>query len=489
LNTLGVFSSIPLAIVDIETTGASPNGSRILEIAIIRVEEGKIIETFSTIVDPEQYIPPSITGLTGISERDIKNAPTFATIASDVERLLKDCVFVAHNARFDYAFIKHEFTRLGMRYSAKCLCTVKLSRFLYSDERRHDLSTLIDRHGLVCSARHRALGDAEVLIDFLKICTNEHSTERCQEALDHVLKKSAIPAKLDSQVLSKLPQQPGVYTFYGDQGEILYIGKSINIRNRVLSHFSGDHKTGKELRMVAEVSDVSTKRTSGNLSALLLESFLIKKEQPLYNRLSRQKKRIVVAEEIIDAAGYKTVALHDCEPAEVSTGKIILGIFKSLRQAKDALTLYAQEHTLCPQLLGLENGKTGCFWSQLGKCNKACIGKEEAVIYNTRFDEAFAKRRIKRWPFGGPILFTERDSEDLTRGTAFIIDDWRLIESYTYDEAGNSEFLPAHYSFDYDSYKILSSHLLKAKKRDIKLLGKDYVTAAKQEEVIPEFLF
>ena len=158
------------ALVDVETTGGSPTRDRIIDIAIIRIEDGVVVETYQSVVDPEKYIPQSIYALTGITEADISRAPSFADIAPDVFGMLKGCIFVAHNARFDYSFIKNEFGRLDQKYSAKNLCTVKLSRKLFPKYRRHDLSTIIERHGFTCSARHRALGDAEVLVDFLAHC-------------------------------------------------------------------------------------------------------------------------------------------------------------------------------------------------------------------------------------------------------------------------------------------------------------------------------
>ncbi len=160
------FKEESFVIVDVETTGASPLRDRIIDIGIIRIEKGEIVERYSTVIDPEKYVPPSIFSLTGISEQEIQRAPTFNDIAQDIKSLLDGAIFVAHNARFDYGFIKNELKRAGISFNAKCLCTVKLSRALFPRERKHDLSTIIERYDFTCSSRHRAMPDAEVLVDF-----------------------------------------------------------------------------------------------------------------------------------------------------------------------------------------------------------------------------------------------------------------------------------------------------------------------------------
>ncbi len=463
------------AFVDVETTGASPVYDRVIEIAIIRVENGEIVQKLHTVVDPEKHIPDTIFALTGITEREIKQAPTFNDIHREVDAILQDCIFVAHNARFDYGFLKNELKRAGIQYTAKCLCTVKLSRALFKRERRHDLSSIIERYDFKCENRHRALSDAEVLIDFINFCEKMHGQENVIKAITKSLKDSAVPAALPTGLVHTLPETSGVYIFYGEDGEKLYIGKSVNIKNRVLSHFAGDHSSGKEMRLAQEVRDIETISTSGELGALLLESHLIKKEQPLYNTLSRRSRKMIVLKEAVDQDGYKTAYLESCTENDLEADSSILGIFKSLMQAKKVLNAYAAEHSLCPKLLSLEKSvknageRKGCFYSQLGKCKGACKGTEDSIIYNTRFDVAFAERRLRQWPFSGPIMINEKNETDPSTGTAFIVDNWRLQGSFTYDDSGQKAFLQG-YAFDYDSYKILSRYILFPKKASIKAI-------------------
>ncbi len=450
----------PLAIVDIETTGVSPVRNKIIDIAIIRIENGVVVETLNTVVDPGRYIPPAIIEMTGIKEEDLRAAPTFNDISHDVLGLLEGAVFVAHNVRFDYSFIKSEFNQLGMRFSSKRLCTVALSRALYPKEQRHDLTTIIDRFGFVCEDRHRALPDAQVLVDFLTHSQNNFEHIDLKQKIQKVLGTSRVPLNLPSEVIPSLPEQPGVYIFYGEDGEKLYIGKSINIRKRVMSHFSSP-ETGKALRIVEEVRDVEARTTTGEFGALLLESYLINKEQPLYNRLARRTKKLVIVKEEISQEGYKRANIETLNSEDMHSSENIIGIFRSISQAKKILNYYAAEYTLCPQLLGVEKNAAGrgCFYSQLGKCNGACAGREESLSYNSRFDTAFSERKVKTWPYKGPILIDEKSSTDRSKGTIFVIDQWKLVASYCYDEAGHTQFLPQEYTFDYDSYRIMISRL------------------------------
>ena len=155
-----------LAIVDVETTGAHPVHDRLTEIAIVRVDHGAVVERWESLVNPGVPIPPMIQQLVGITDAMVAEAPAFGALADRVEALLEGCVFVAHNARFDYGFIKNAFGRLGRAFEAPVLCTVKLSRALYPEHHRHGLDAIMARHGLSCVARHRAMGDAEVLLQF-----------------------------------------------------------------------------------------------------------------------------------------------------------------------------------------------------------------------------------------------------------------------------------------------------------------------------------
>lgn len=454
---------LKLAIVDIETTGGSSPYDRIIEIGIIRVEENRVVETFSTLINPERSLSPFITDLTGITNEELERAPTFSEVYQKIHELLQGCIFVAHNSRFDYGFIKNELKQMGVGYSAKNLCTVRLSRLLYPKYRRHNLDSVMERCNLTCTNRHRALGDARVVWDFLLHAQKKFSAKKFQKAITSLLKSGSLPPHVPSEIIERLPEGPGVYIFYGEEGSRLYVGKSINIKTRVKSHFMSDHASPKESKLTQQISHIEAIPTSGELGALLLESHLIKTYQPLYNRMSRLSRQLIALTHKMsdEYHSISTDYVTEIDPENLNS---VFGVFRSHKQATRYVEERAKEFGLCPMILGLENtanlpaGRQGrCFSSQLGHCKGACIGKDSASDYNIRFLEAFNKRRLKLWPFSSPILIDE--SEGGESGQAFIVDKWCLIKSFTYTNASTTEFLPGDFKFDYDAYKILSAYL------------------------------
>ena len=223
----------PLAIVDVETTGSDPRADRVTEIAVLLAEGGALTSQWTTLLNPATPIPGAIQALTGISQDMVNRAPRFAEIAEELAERLAGRVFVAHNARFDYGFLRREFERAGIKYHAKTLCTVRLSRRLYPGAAGHDLDSLIARHGLECETRHRALPDAAALWQFLRIALDEHGEDVVDVAARQIARQPAIPPHLDRAAIDEIPEAPGVYLFY--EGETpLYIGKSRTMRSRVL---------------------------------------------------------------------------------------------------------------------------------------------------------------------------------------------------------------------------------------------------------------
>src|ERR1043165_8534471 len=226
----------PLAIVDVETTGTRPSIDRVTEIALLAIDGFEVSSRWSTLVNPGTSIPAEIQALTGISREMVAAAPRFGDIAADLHHRLAGRLFIAHNARFDHGFLRREFQRVGLRFSARSLCSVRLSRRLYPG-RAHDLDSVIARYGIDCRARHRALGDAEALWDFLRIAASEHGGEVFDLAARLAARQPSLPSELDAAALDELPDAPGVYIFYGEGGAPLYVGKSRSLRSRVPQHF------------------------------------------------------------------------------------------------------------------------------------------------------------------------------------------------------------------------------------------------------------
>ncbi|MDB5224449.1 MAG: polC [Candidatus Adlerbacteria bacterium] len=446
------------AIVDTETSGTSPNNNQIIEIGILRVEQGKVVRTYKTLIKPARMIPKVITSITGIQPEDLEDAPAFEEVALDIREMLEGAVMVAHNARFDYSFIKNEFKRLGIPYNAKTLCTVKLSRELFPQYSHHNLDAVIEAHGLRCINRHRAYDDADALWQFLQVVEKKIEKEKMVATIEKLLGNHTLPTGLSREMLRGLPNTPGVYIFYGADNEVLYVGKSVNIRTRVLSHFSGDHQTAKELRMTGEVAHVGFEETTGELSALFLESKLIKELIPVYNRALRKAKQLAVMTRTETERGYSSVSVSYASYVDPTEGEV-LGIFRTKRQAKDFLDSVVRDHALCPKLLGVEQGTGACFQQQLGHCQGACVGAERVHDYNARFSGVFAARKIKTWPYKGPVVVKE-DAE-AEEGTAYVIDNWRLVAKINYTNESHDEEAVGESEFDYDAYKILIKHFMK----------------------------
>lgn len=443
-----------LAILDVETTGSTASYDRIIEIGLIRIEKNKVVKKLNTLLNPEVSLSPFIENLTGITSLDLENAPLFSEIKSDVIEMLEGCVFVAHNARFDYSFIRQELRRIGIPYSAKQLCTVKLSRMLFPSFSHHNLDSIIERFEIECKKRHRAFDDAWVLWEFLQKLQNGVGDERLEKAFKTILKKPSLPPLLKNKDVDVLPEQAGVYMFFGKSEIPLYIGKSINIKERVLSHFINDTDSSTELEITQQVERIETTVTAGELSALLLESELIKKLQPIYNRKLRYARKLTYLKKHTTPDGYFSVELRHGE--EISSDELeeVLGIFKSKKSAKEHLAHLVKEHSLCENLLGLQKTIKPCFSYRLGWCKGACAKKEKAALYNARFILAFGKTKLRAWPFAGPIVIKEK-SEDIEEGLVF--DKWCYLGKYSefmYEDTRDGIAVS-----DFDVYKILTSFL------------------------------
>lgn len=442
----------PFAVVDVETTGCNPLRDRIIEIAVIRLDGAG---EFVSLVNPDRNLSPFITGLTGIADGDLAGAPRFEDIAAELADLLEGAVFVAHNARFDYGFVRNEFKRIGISFVAPTLCTVRLSRKLYPRERRHGLESIIARHALDVADRHRALADARAVADFLECARGEMGVACYDEAVAKLLKTPTVPAGVAEELVRDLPNGPGVYLFYGPSKEILYVGKSINIRDRVLSHFAGDHGSAKESALCRQVVHVEARPTAGELSALLLESSLVKEHAPVYNRRLRASKKPLQAVLTVTPAGYETVTLQGA--GDAGDHGEILAQYRSRKQAREQLALLAKLHGLCAKLLQLEHGPGACFARQMQRCQGACCGLEDPVVYNRRFRQAFAVHGADCWPYGAPVLVSET-CDDGT-GVAFVIDQWRIRATVDFDDVGGYRIRTDSFPNDTDTRSIVRSCL------------------------------
>jgi len=453
-----ILDTATFAFLDIETTGGSSTSDRITEIGIRFWRGGQAVGEWQTLINPQTRISPFIESLTGINNAMVADAPVFAEVAEELRRQLGDAIFVAHNARFDYGFIKAEFRRLGQPFSARVLCTVKLSRKLYPEFRRHNMDALIARHGLSAVQRHRAMGDVDAMWQFFGHALADRGRDTVAETIATLLQRPSIPSHLPPDVLEEIPPRPGVYRFYGENDVLLYVGKSTNLLARVASHFSGDHNSSRGVRISESLRRVEWTETAGELGALLLELKQIKGLQPLFNRRSRAAKRLVSIELIADGGGYLQARLvRDIDPSRLGD---YYGLFRSKRDAERALQGIAGKNELCPRLLGLETGGAGpCFQRSLGRCKGACNGEEDVVRYNLRMQIAFHNLRLATWPWAGAVGLVER-SKDGERTDILVIYNWVHVATVHRQEDLDDLALAGTVHFDLDSYRLVVKALM-----------------------------
>lgn len=446
-------SSRPMVFVDLETTGGTSTIDRITEIGIVEISSAGVKE-WSSLVNPQTRIPPFIERLTGISNAMVGDAPRFEDLAVDLLARLQGHLFIAHNARFDYGFLKNEFKRLNMDFRASVLCTVRLSRKLYPQHARHNLDTLVERHGLNQESRHRALGDARLIWQFWQKASAEHSPLVLDQAVAALTARPSVPPNLDAAQLDDLPDGHGVYFFYGENNLPLYIGKSKTLRKRVLAHFSADHASAKEMALSQQVKRVDWIETEGELGSLLKESALVKQMQPTHNLRLRRASELCSWQFPVVDGGYAKPVLRWASDLALGRQEDIYGLFTSQRDAKKQLTEIATQNQLCLSLLGLEAASPGkpCFGHQLGHCAGACVGRQTPALYNARLMVALQRLKVAAWPYPGPIGI--REGKDL-----HVVDAWCYLGTAQNEADAWGLLESGKPVFDKDAYRILRSLL------------------------------
>lgn len=450
-----------LTFLDIETTGGSHVRDRITEVALIKIEQGAVVAKWETLINPGIPIPRNITGLTGIRDDMVKDAPAFEEIAGDLYSYLEGAVMVAHNARFDHGFLKAEYKRIGGTLRQRTLCTVKLSRKLYPHAEGHSLDAIMIRFGLSTSARHRGMGDAQLMLDFLEAAKLDLGSVKVLEAMNLQLKGPTLPPSIDDSFLQRIEDVPGVYLFYGDTDMPLYIGKSIKLKTRVLNHFASDHVTHTEMEMAQRVKRIEWKETAGELGALLLEMKLIKKLQPAYNKFLRKQTKlyaIQMSERLNDLPWLKIVPLDQVEPNNL---ELLYGVFKTRKGPTELIRKLADEFKLCQKVIGLEKGKGKCFAHQIDKCSGVCVGKEKHELHHLRLKNALIAYKLKAWPYAGKVGIKELNL-DTKKTEVHIFEHWCYLETVN-DDLDLEESINTKYElkFDLDIYKLISKYLFK----------------------------
>ena len=449
-----------LVFVDLETTGGNAAFHRITEVGIVRMQDDRVVEEWSSLVNPECRIPAYIEAFTGITNEMVAGAPRFSDLAALVLEKLRSPtrespIFVAHNARFDYSFLRTEFRRLDVHFSAKVLCTVKLSRRLFPEYPRHSLDAVMERHRLTCAARHRALGDARVLGDFWSKLRSEIAEERLAAAAQIVIGANRLPAHLPAGLADELPEGPGVYRLFGEGDVLLYIGRSHSLRTRILGHFTSENSDPKQQKKAQQTRRIDWMETAGDLGAQLKEAEWIKSQKPLFNKRLKPKSEGFTLQSSEHGRGVRLAALADLNPAELAG---CYGVFQSQKDGHKALTDIARAHSLCLKVLGLEtaDGGASCVGYQVGRCKGACVGKEPLILHDIRLRMALAALKLKPWPFPGRVAIAEGRAE------FHVLDHWVYLgTARSEDELDELRTKAAHAVFDADVYRILVRYLAK----------------------------
>lgn len=391
------------AIVDIETTGGKADMHRITEIAIVLHDGERILDTWETLVNPETWIPYGITELTGITQEMVQNAPKFYEIARKIIELTEGAILVAHNASFDYGFLREEFARLGYTFSRRQLCTVRLGRKAFPGLHSYSLDNLIAWMGITVTQRHRAMGDALATAElFQRIMAQQGGPEQAMAMLRTGLKDARLPEHFGMERLLQLPEACGVYYFHDKAGEVIYVGKSLNIRKRIAEHFADKTEKTRKLRELTH--DITCEVTGSELVALLLESAEIKRLRPSINRAQRQQSFPYAIYAYADSEDFLHFEADRLTAAQRKKLKV-LAEFPSMQAARGRLEWAVEQFELCRRLSGLQTGKGACFYFHLQKCRGACAGHESPKSYNER---ALAASEALQIGFEEDFLLLER---------------------------------------------------------------------------------
>ncbi|WP_299255175.1 exonuclease domain-containing protein [uncultured Lacinutrix sp.] len=375
------------AIIDIETTGGKYNEEGITEIAIYKFDGHEVVDQFISLVNPEREIQPFVVNLTGINSNMLKNAPKFYEIAKRVVEITEGCVVVAHNAQFDNRILTTEFKRLGFDFDRETLCTVELAKTLIPDLPSYSLGKLVRSLGIPVTDRHRASGDALATVKLFKLLLSKDVEKTIIQTFLRKHPKLQLEPKL-TDIIAQMPSETGVYYIHNKEGNIIYIGKSKNIKKRINQHFTGTDRKSKKIQI--QVATVTYDATGSELIALLKESHEIKQNKPIFNRAMRKTKISHALYSSTDSNGYINLTI-----ANADGRKKVITTFNNKQSAKDFLHRAVETYSLCLKLCDLEKTTNSCFRYELKECEGACLNEENTVLYNNRVNEFIEKYSYK----------------------------------------------------------------------------------------------
>ena len=444
------------AVVDIETTGGTARAHKIIEVAIVAMDENGFSEQYSTLVNPDQHIPPFITSLTGISNEMVEDAPVFSEVANEILQRTENKVFVAHNVNFDYSFLKKEFNDIGIKFDRRKLCTVRLAKKIFPGFRSYGLGTLTSQLGIVIDDRHRALGDALATAKVMALLLKHDKDNFIDFSMKKTSREATLPANLPKEVFEQLPEKTGVYYFHDEKGKVVYVGKAKNIKSRIVGHFTGESSNGKRL-FHETVHNISYELTGNELIALLLESWEIKRLWPEYNRSQKFTSANHGLYHYKDRLCYSRFTVSKIQP-----GTQAITNFRSLQEGRNFLNEWIKKFKLCPKLCGLQKSAGECFDHKLGICDGACKGSISSEYYNKRVELALESLHEEKKTFA--IIGAGREWQE--RSLVLVENGIYLGHGFSDNElpAGSFEELKDRitpFKDNLDIQKILNMHLKK----------------------------
>lgn len=451
------------AVLDIETTGGKYNEEGITEIAIYKFDGHKVIDQFISLVNPERPIQPFVVKLTGINNDMLRNAPKFYEVAKRIVEITANCILVAHNAKFDYRILRTEFRRLGFNFEKKSLCTVELSQKLMPEQESYSLGKLVKALGIPLSDRHRASGDAQATVKLFKMLLAKDVEKNILKDAVRLEPKRRLDNKL-IYILEELPGTTGVYYLHDKNGEIIYIGKSKNIKKRVTQHFTGEQHKARQMQK--EVASVTYETTGNELAALLKENQEIKQNKPKLNKALKRNIFSHALYHFTDDKGYIHLKIGK------AGRKNSITTFSSAKRGKNVLQKWVEEYELCEKLCHLEKSEGPCFQYTIEKCHGACIEKEPGPIYNER-----VKKLIDSHSYKNQNMLLIAPGRELDEKCAFLIEEgeFKGIGYYNLNhQIKNIEIIRSIITpmkNDRDAQHIIQSYLRKNKR--IKILQLD----------------
>jgi DNA polymerase-3 subunit epsilon len=378
-----------LAVIDVETTGGSAKQERIIEFAVMVFDENGIIEEYETLINPEKSVPPFISHMTGITNEMLFDAPKFYEVAKKIIEITDNCIFVAHNVRFDYSFVTEEYFNLGYTYTRKQLCTIKLFKKIFPGLKSYGLGNLIKHFEIEVESRHRAMADVKATYEIMQMALAQTNADtQLEKVLNESIRDVKYPQAVKYDIINNLPEKTGIYFFYDESGQVIYVGKSINIKKRIKQHFQKINS--KSNNLYSKTHKIDFELTGSELLACIREAEEIKHLRPELNRTLKKSEYpyMIFAEQ--DRKGYISFKIRKSLKNESG----VINGFSNLRAAKNYLEHLIEELELCRKVSGLEDFGKECLNHKMGQCRGACVGLESPVVYNERILQFFDDQRI-----------------------------------------------------------------------------------------------